>query len=69
MILRPLLISIALASIVASHGHAQQTPTREEQVRQDKQAFARNDAWIYDNLDAGIEEAKRTKRPLIIVFR
>ena len=49
--------------------HAQSQPTREQQVRQDKQAFAKNDAWIYDDLEAAIQQAERSRRPLMIVFR
>ena len=69
MMFRPLLFSVALGACLASSVLAQKQLTREEQVRKDKQDFAENDAWFYDDLGAGIKEANRTNRPLIIVFR
>jgi len=54
----------------ASPGIAQNVgPTRETKVRQDKQNLAENDIWIYNDLDRGLAEAKRTGKPLFVVIR
>ena len=66
---RNLTFALLLIAALATAGRAQNKPTRDEQVRQDKQAFAPNTAWFYDNLDAAIEQAGRSNRPLMIVFR
>lgn len=67
---RPFLVAtVVFAVCLSSVAVAQPKLTREQQVRKDKQDFAQNDAWFYDNLDAAKDEAARTKRPLIIVFR
>ena len=59
---------IVLVSLT-SVAFGQSKLTREQQVQKDKQDFARNDAWFYDDLNAAIARASRTNRPLIIVFR
>ena len=38
-------------------------------VRKDKETLALDDSWFYDDLEPAFEEAARTKRPLMIVFR
>ena len=65
LIVPAVLFGVCLPSVAV----AQQKLTREQQVRKDRQDFAQNDAWFYDDLDAAIDEAARSKRPLIIVFR
>jgi serine protease Do len=42
---------------------------RNEKVRSDREAFRDSTAWIYNNLDQGIAEAKKTGKPLLVVFR
>ena len=42
---------------------------RAETVRKDKGELADDEFWIYNDLDAGIAEAKRSGKPLLIVFR
>ena len=42
---------------------------RDIAVRQDKQALADDESWFYDDLDAAIEAAAKTKRPIMVVFR
>ena len=61
--------TVVFAVCVSSSAVAQQKLTREQQVRKDKQDFAQNDTWFYDDRDAASDEAAKTKRPLIIVFR
>ena len=42
---------------------------RTETVRKDKKELADDEFWIYNDLDEGIAEAKRSGKPLLIVFR
>ncbi len=42
--------------------------TREAQVRGDIKEFGAG-TWIYNDLTKGISEAKKSGRPLLIVFR
>ena len=42
---------------------------RDIAVRKDKQELSSDSSWIYDDLDAAIEVASKTKRPLMVVFR
>jgi serine protease Do len=42
---------------------------REEKVRKDKAQIEADDYWIYNDLPRGIAEAKKSGKPLLIVFR
>ena len=42
---------------------------RDKAVRLDKQKLSEDDFWIYDNFERAREEAIRSKKPLLIVFR
>ncbi len=46
-----------------------QGQTREEKVRGDRRAFETDGHWIYNDLEAGVAQAKRTGKPLLVVFR
>lgn len=43
--------------------------TREEKVREDKQKVEAEGFWIYNDLQKGFAEAKRTNKPLLVVLR
>ncbi|MDP1560895.1 MAG: Trx7/PDZ domain-containing (seleno)protein [Pirellulaceae bacterium] len=43
--------------------------TREEKVRADKGKFETSTDWIYNNVDQGFAEAKRTGKPLLVTLR
>ena len=43
--------------------------TRDEQVRKDRQTLSGDESWVYNNLDEGIEIARRDQKPLLIVLR
>jgi hypothetical protein len=47
---------------------AQQQPMSKEQWRQTKDAGVAS-RWIYDDLPAGVAEAKKSGKPLLIAFR
>ena len=60
------IILLAL-SLIATTAHAQNQ--RDIAVRKDKQQLSSDDSWFYDDLDAAMDAAAKTKRPLMIVFR
>lgn len=42
---------------------------RDTKVRNDREAFKNNERWVYNSLDDGLAEARRTGKPLLVVFR
>lgn len=63
-------LAVLAAVLVASAALAQDKKVdRETKVRGDKERVAAMDSWIYDDLPRGIEEAKKTGKPLLVVFR
>ncbi len=48
---------------------AQAQNKRDIAVRKDRATLAEDNSWFYDDLEPAFEEAARTKRPLMIVFR
>ncbi len=48
---------------------AQVQSERDKAVRKDKQELSEDNLWVYDNFERAREEAVRSKKPLLIVFR
>ncbi len=42
---------------------------RKAKIVNDRDAFKDSDLWTYNNLDAGIAQAKKTGKPLLVVLR
>lgn len=42
---------------------------RETKVRDDRDRLNDSDVWVYNDFDRGVAEAKRTGKPLFVVFR
>lgn len=42
---------------------------RETKVRNDKKNVEADESWVYNDLDRGIAEAKRTGKPMLVIFR
>jgi len=61
----PALLFLAL-SIFAC---AETVPDREGAVRKDRATMEKGTRWIYNDVDAGFAEAKRTGKPLLVVLR
>jgi hypothetical protein len=57
------MMRLAILALVA----LQQGP--KEQLRTALKDTEVQGAWIYDDLDAGFAEAKKTGRPMLVVFR
>jgi hypothetical protein len=60
-------VSVWSLLLIATVAQAQNK--RDIAVREDKQTLAEDDSWFYDDLAPALDEAARTKRPLMIVFR
>lgn len=64
--LRRLLVTASLALLATSPLVAKD---RAETVRKDKKDLQDDEYWIYNDLDKGIATAKRSGKPLLVVFR
>lgn len=42
---------------------------RETKVRNDRNQLAEDESWLYNDLETGFAEARRSGRPLLIVLR
>jgi serine protease Do len=62
------LVAFLLLSIAANRLLAQ-AQDRETKVRTDRTRIETDKYWIYNDLNAGIELAKKTNKPLLVVFR
>ncbi len=49
--------------------NAETVKDREGAVRSDKAKMSANDRWIYNDIEAGFAEAKKSGRPLMVVLR
>ena len=56
-----------LLTAVSLRVAAQQT--RDEKVREDRRLLAEDQSWYYDDLQAGIAEAAKLNKPLMVVLR
>lgn len=57
-----LLLAFALPAAAAPN-------ERETKVRGDKRDVSALGSWIYNDLDAAVAEAKRSGKPILLVFR
>ena len=65
MLSRLFLFALLIFS-TTSIGNAQ---TREEKVKRDRERVQSSGYWIYNNLQQGFAQAKKTKKPLLVVLR
>jgi len=67
----PLRLKAILAGllVIGMSTAAQAQNKRDATVKKDRESVSALREWIYNDLPAGIREAKRTGRPLMIVFR
>jgi len=59
----------ALAAVVCQLPAAAQQPTREQKVLRDREKVEAQGFWIYNDLQAGLAQAKQTGKPLLVVLR
>lgn len=55
--------------VLATSALAQAVKDREGAVRQDRSAMENDARWIYNDVERGFAEAKRTGKPLLVVLR
>jgi hypothetical protein len=60
---------LAGVSIVVAAPLATRAQDRDTKVRNDRKAFERSRDWIYNDLDAGLQVARRSGKPVMVVFR
>ena len=60
------MLFVGIALSLAAPAWAQ---TRDEKVRGDRQNIQSDGNWIYNDLAAGFDEAKKSGKPLLVVFR
>lgn len=63
------LLLLALVILLPPAARGAAVPDREGAVRGDRDALARDARWVYNDLDRGFAEARRTGRPLLVVLR
>jgi serine protease Do len=61
-------LALALVLALVTHQYAV-AQTREEKVRNDKAKVEADGFWIYNDLARGIEAAKKSGKPLVVVLR
>ena len=60
----PVLTFVMLvAAVLLCFGHG------DEEVAEDEKMVNATGKWIYNDLEKGIEEAKKTDQPILVVFR
>ena len=69
MQIRLSIVTLSMLLSVASGWAAGTVKDREGAVRGDRKSLLGNSRWIYNDLDQGFAEARRTGRPLMVVLR
>ena len=64
-----LLLAAIIVAAAASTLHAETVKDREGAVRKDKAAMEDDSRWIYNDVQRGFAEAKRTGKPLLVTLR
>lgn len=68
--MKPVLIHrVALAVVLLVAASATAQNKRENRVREDRREVEARGDWHYNDLEAAAAEAKKTGRPLLVVFR
>jgi len=60
---------VGLIGVLATTTAVAQPNKRELQVRDDIARTAAQNFWIYNDVEAGFEEAKQTGKPVLVTFR
>lgn len=55
--------------LTAAPALAQRHARDGERVLEDRSVMQQSDVWIYNDLEKGFAEAKKTGKPLAVVFR
>lgn len=63
------IVTLSIAVFISPAIDAQEKKTREQQVREDRQRVEAEGFWIYNDLQRGYEEARKTGKPMLVVLR
>lgn len=55
--------------LLCGPAYGEEKLTRKDQVLRDKEVVGEDESWVYNDLEAGLAEAKRTGKAMLIVFR
>lgn len=61
-------LSILSCMLLLANGYAY-SQDRETKVRNDRTRIIEEGFWIYNNVEKGLEQAKQTGKPLLVIFR
>jgi len=70
--MKPLPLSVVLMLFVASMALAADPPKRRDpndKIRDDRPKVTQDERWVYNDLVKGTAEAKKTGKPMLVVFR
>lgn len=67
--LRPLICLSVMVALNCAASGLSLAADRETKVRDDRKLLGQDDHWIYNDLPKAFAEAKRTGKPLLVVFR
>ncbi len=59
----------ALLAGVLVNGATFAAEDRDAVVRRDRKELEESDIWVYNDLESGLERARKTGQPLAVVFR
>lgn len=63
------LVVSAMSLCLGSSAELMAQNPRETKVKNDREAFANDEHWIYNDLEGAIKDARQANKPLMIVFR
>jgi serine protease Do len=67
--MRIILVGIVVAIFAQGAVRAEAVKDREGAVRSDRDHMQANDRWIYNDIDRGFAEGKKTGKPVLVVLR
>ena len=62
-------IGLMLVSLFSTTAMAQEKMSREQKVKKDREHFAADSSWIYNDFAAALAEAQKTDKPILAVMR
>lgn len=67
--MRRLISLLLLFGLCTAPLHAQQKKTRDQKVREDREKVTQQGFWIYNDLETGLQQARQSGKPLLVVLR
>ncbi|MEL7500218.1 MAG: hypothetical protein AAFN77_21660 [Planctomycetota bacterium] len=60
-------LALLVGALTSTSVDAQET--RDQKVRLDRKTVSATSGWFYDDLDQGLEAARKENKPLMVVLR